>query len=128
MAATDGGDVRHPEALNLQAYFDGELDSLAAIEVERHIEQCAECRALVEELERARRAASAAAVSGASGAARRVARRWIAKAPARARRGTSAGRVTQRAQPFWLGAWAVRSPRPLRRRSRFVTGGCSASH
>jgi anti-sigma factor RsiW len=34
------------EPLRLQAYFDGELDALAAAEIERHLEQCPQCRAL----------------------------------------------------------------------------------
>jgi len=33
----------------LAAYFDGELDALAAREMERHLEGCAECRASLEE-------------------------------------------------------------------------------
>jgi anti-sigma factor RsiW len=33
-----------------QAYFDGEVDALAAADVERHVAQCPECSALLEEL------------------------------------------------------------------------------
>ena len=33
-------------ALQTQAYLDGELDSLASVEIEQHIESCAECAAL----------------------------------------------------------------------------------
>jgi anti-sigma factor RsiW len=43
-----------PEALRTQAYFDGEVDALAASEIERHIESCAACRELLQELERTR--------------------------------------------------------------------------
>jgi anti-sigma factor RsiW len=39
------------EALRLQAYFDGELDANAAVEIERHIEDCRECAALLGSLE-----------------------------------------------------------------------------
>jgi anti-sigma factor RsiW len=35
------------EHLRVQAYFDGELDALAAADVERHSETCAECRAML---------------------------------------------------------------------------------
>ncbi len=42
------------EALRVQAYFDGEVDALSALEVERHAERCAECRALLEHLARTR--------------------------------------------------------------------------
>jgi anti-sigma factor RsiW len=38
------------EALRVQAYFDGEVDAVSALEVERHAEHCAECRALLEHL------------------------------------------------------------------------------
>jgi anti-sigma factor RsiW len=40
----------------LQAFFDGELDPLAAGEVERHLESCAECGALLAELQELRTA------------------------------------------------------------------------
>jgi anti-sigma factor RsiW len=42
--------------LRVQAYFDGELDDAGAGEVQRHLEGCADCRALVEDLERLRTA------------------------------------------------------------------------
>src|ERR1700746_2656001 len=35
------------EVLRVQAYFDGEVDAVSALEVERHAEHCAECRALL---------------------------------------------------------------------------------
>lgn len=42
------------EALRVQAYFDGEVDAVSAAEIERHVEHCAECRALLEDLEQVR--------------------------------------------------------------------------
>ncbi len=39
------------EALRVQEYFDGELDAGAAADVERHLETCAECAALLKDLE-----------------------------------------------------------------------------
>ena len=44
------------EALRVQEYFDGELDAGAAAEVERHLETCAECAALLKDLETTRAA------------------------------------------------------------------------
>ena len=44
------------ESLRVQAYFDGELDALSAADVERHSEICAECRALLQDLDRVRTA------------------------------------------------------------------------
>lgn len=43
------------EGLKLQAYFDGELDAGAALEVERHLQGCADCAGLLADLEVTRR-------------------------------------------------------------------------
>ncbi len=45
-----------PESLRVQAYFDHEMDALAAADVERHMEHCAECRELRQDLEHLRTA------------------------------------------------------------------------
>lgn len=42
------------ESLRVQAYFDAELDAVSATDVERHIEHCAECHALLKDLEEVR--------------------------------------------------------------------------
>lgn len=44
------------ESLRVQAYFDGEVDAISAVDIERHIEHCADCRALLEDLELVRTA------------------------------------------------------------------------
>jgi anti-sigma factor RsiW len=44
------------ESLRVQAYFDREVDSLSAAEIERHVENCNECRAWLDDLERMRAA------------------------------------------------------------------------
>jgi anti-sigma factor RsiW len=46
--------VRCAESLRVQAYFDAELDAVSATEVERHLEHCADCRALLADLEQVR--------------------------------------------------------------------------
>src|SRR5258708_6134944 len=43
-----------PEALRVQAYFDGELDASAAADIERHVEACGECAALLRSWETVR--------------------------------------------------------------------------
>jgi len=48
--------VQCAESLRVQAYFDGEVDALSAAEIERHIEHCGECRALLQDLEKVRAA------------------------------------------------------------------------
>ncbi|MGA2778706.1 MAG: zf-HC2 domain-containing protein [Steroidobacteraceae bacterium] len=44
------------DASRVQAYFDGEVDAVGAAEIERHLERCADCRALLDELEQLRAA------------------------------------------------------------------------
>jgi anti-sigma factor RsiW len=46
--------VQCPESLRTQAYFDAELDAASAADIERHIEHCDECRALLKDLEQVR--------------------------------------------------------------------------
>jgi anti-sigma factor RsiW len=43
------------ESLKLQAYFDGELDASAAIEIEQHLDGCEDCGSLFEDLEATRK-------------------------------------------------------------------------
>ena len=43
-----------PESLRVQAYFDAELDAVTAADIEHHIEHCADCRALLKDLEQMR--------------------------------------------------------------------------
>ena len=42
------------EVLRVQAFFDGEVDAVSAADIERHVEHCAECRALLKDLETVR--------------------------------------------------------------------------
>jgi anti-sigma factor RsiW len=42
------------DALRIQAYFDGELDAGASLEVERHLETCPACAALLRDLQATR--------------------------------------------------------------------------
>lgn len=44
------------ETLRVHAYFDGELDAGAAAEIERHLETCPDCAALLKDLETTRNA------------------------------------------------------------------------
>jgi len=48
--------VQCAESLRVQACFDGELDAVSAAAVEQHVEVCAECRALLRDLEQMRAA------------------------------------------------------------------------
>jgi anti-sigma factor RsiW len=42
--------VRCAEALKTEAYFDGELDAAEAFDIERHLEHCEDCKALLADL------------------------------------------------------------------------------
>ena len=46
--------MRCAEALRVQAYFDAELDAASSADIERHVEHCAECQALLKDLEQVR--------------------------------------------------------------------------
>ena len=46
--------MRCAESLRVQAYFDAEVDAVSAAAIERHLEHCAECRALLQDLEHVR--------------------------------------------------------------------------
>jgi anti-sigma factor RsiW len=46
--------VQCAESLRVQAYFDAQVDALGAADIERHLEHCAECRALIQDLEQVR--------------------------------------------------------------------------
>ena len=54
------------ESLRTQAYFDGQVDALQAIELGRHVEHCGECSALIEDLARTRAALRAIPQEAAS--------------------------------------------------------------
>jgi len=88
--------VQCAEALRVQAYFDGEVDAVTALEVERHAEHCPECRAQLEHLATTR--------------ARMRGELEFAAAPPELRARIARllddeeARVPLRPRPFWLGA------------------------
>jgi anti-sigma factor RsiW len=96
------------ESLRVQAYFDGELDALSAADVERHSEACAECRALLEDLEQVRTALrqelTYATIPPALRA--RIMRALDQESAVQSPR-LNAGRLTGwRPRPFWKGAFS----------------------
>jgi anti-sigma factor RsiW len=85
------------ESMRVQAYFDGEADAVAAADIERHIEGCAECRALLGDLEKLRTALRQELTYEIASPALR----------ARVMRALDAQRPTKlRLQPFWKGAFS----------------------
>jgi anti-sigma factor RsiW len=95
-----------PEALRVQAYFDGEVDAIAAAEIERHVDGCTECRALLEDLERTRTALRRDLTDfRASPALRaRITEALNEESSARTSQRSAAGRASWRTPSFWMGA------------------------
>jgi anti-sigma factor RsiW len=95
------------ESLRLQAYFDGELDALAAADVERHTEGCAECRAQLEDLQRTRGLIRGGLEYGAASPQlrARIARMLDDELPAQRRRADQPRPQAWRTRPFWVGAF-----------------------
>ncbi len=94
------------ESLRVQAYFDAEVDAVAAAGIERHAEHCPECRALLEDLQRTRARMRAELEYAAAPPTLRAA---IARMLDREDAGDAQPRVPAqspawRSQPFWLGA------------------------
>jgi anti-sigma factor RsiW len=94
------------EALRVQAYFDSEVDSVAAAEIERHIEHCAECRASLEDLREMRTALRRdLTYHRASPELRgRVMSALDRESPLRKIRLQAGGAPNWRSRPFWAGA------------------------
>ena len=95
-----------PEALRVQAYFDGEVDAVAAAEIEQHVEGCAECRERLQDLERMRTALRRDLTDfHASPALRaRINATLDQESSVRTARTSVFGRARWRAPTFWMGA------------------------
>jgi anti-sigma factor RsiW len=90
------------ESLRVQAYFDGELDGTGASDVERHLEGCADCRALLEDLQRLRTVIRRDLKPAASAQLRdRITQALDAQPPAQV---TTLMARAPRNRSFWLGA------------------------
>lgn len=90
------------EQLRVQAYFDDELEALAASDVERHLEHCPQCRALLDELLALRARLRALPRQEAPAALRARIESALPASPTRPRpRGTPRA---WRLPAFWLGA------------------------
>jgi anti-sigma factor RsiW len=104
--------VQCVEHLRVQAYFDGEVDALAAADIERHAEHCPECSALLASLEETRSRIRSLPLAQAPAALRaRLAQRLDAPAtraaPAAGSRRSGSGSGWGwgwGTRPFWLGA------------------------
>ena len=95
------------ESLRVQAYFDAEVDAVAAADIERHIEHCAECRAQLKEFELMRAALRRdVTYAHASPELRaRIMRALDQESAVGAQRPTERGRTIWRRRSFWAGAF-----------------------
>jgi anti-sigma factor RsiW len=96
------------ESLRVQAYFDGELDALAAADIERHSEACAECRALLEDLQHARTALrrDLTYVSTPPALRARIMRALDEESAVKSARFNGERLAGRRPRPFWMGAFS----------------------
>ena len=96
------------ESLRVQAYFDGELDALSAAEVERHSEVCAECRALLQDLDHVRTALrqDLTYASAPPELRARVMRALDEESTAGSPRREGVRLTRWRPRPFWKGAFS----------------------
>lgn len=92
------------EVLRVQAYFDGEVDAVEALEVERHAEHCPECRALLEHLANTRARVRGELEFAAAPPQLRAKISRLLDEEARRGNPQRAPRVPLRPRPFWLGA------------------------
>ena len=94
------------ESLRVQAYFDGEIDAVSAADIERHAEHCAECRALLQDLEQTRTAIRRdLTLDRAPPELRaRIMRALDQETAVKTPRPSGWGRSTWRTRPFWAGA------------------------
>jgi anti-sigma factor RsiW len=99
--------VQCPESLRTQAYFDAELDAASAADIERHIEHCAECRALLKDLEQVRAVLRRdAEYARAAPALRATIMRALDEeggAKTTERPSQQRSRSQRRPRPFWMG-------------------------
>jgi anti-sigma factor RsiW len=100
--------VQCAESVRVQAYFDGEVDAVSAVDIERHTGHCPECRALLEDLTRTRlRMRRDLDYGHAPPQLRERIARMLdqeSAAPAGARRAAPRARTAWGTRPFWLGA------------------------
>ena len=96
------------ESLRVQAYFDGELNALAAANVVRHGQGCAECRALLDGLDQVRRALrQRLSYANAPPALRaRILRALDEEDAVESPHPAKVRRMGWRPQPFWMGAFS----------------------
>jgi anti-sigma factor RsiW len=95
-----------PESLRVQAYFDGELDASSSLEVERHLERCAGCRARLQDLEQLRAVVRQVPSEPAPAQLRRRIDQALDREDSAADRAprSRSERVRWQRNPFWAGA------------------------
>lgn len=93
-----------PESLRVQAYFDGEVDAVTSADIERHLGQCAECRALHQGLEQLRTALRRDVPYAQTPPALRAQIMQALDDEIGSNAPQRRGRTIWRIRPFWVGA------------------------
>src|SRR5205085_567599 len=96
--------VQCAEQYRVQAYFDGEVDALSAIDIERHAERCPDCRTLLEDLARTRAHLRRELPFETAPAPLRARIQRALDAESGAPRAATRALRARRTRPFWLGA------------------------
>jgi len=96
--------VQCAEQYRVQAYFDGEVDALSAIDIERHAERCPDCRTLLEDLARTRAHLRRELPFETAPAPLRARIQRALDAESNAPRAATRALRARRTRPFWLGA------------------------
>jgi anti-sigma factor RsiW len=99
--------VQCAESLRVQACFDGELDAVSTAAIERHLELCAECRTLFENLEQLRTAIRRDLTRHSAPLAlrARIAKALDEEAMLEAAPKSTSRRAIWKVRPFWAGAF-----------------------
>jgi anti-sigma factor RsiW len=94
------------ESLRVQAYFDAAVDAVSAIEIERHIDACEECRALLRDLEGTRAAlrSDLTHLRASPALRRRISHALDQESAGHAPQRTTWARATGSTRSFWWGA------------------------
>jgi anti-sigma factor RsiW len=94
------------ESLRVQAYFDGEVDALAATDIERHIDSCTACRILLQQLKglRAQLRRDLTDLRASPALRARISAALDAEGAITTARRAVWARALSRTQSFWAGA------------------------
>lgn len=81
--------MKHYDTLELSKYFDGEIKGAQALEISKHVEECSECRSILNEYEDIRKRTASSEISHSEFLYAKITGRIDFRAEARRRRGAA---------------------------------------